>query len=292
MPTEKTISLSNLSRFKANYDTYVQGLIASAIASVYKPMGSKTVAQLNGTASSGNVSNPSVGDVYNVTDSGTLTAGSVDVNAGDNVVWTSDDIWDKLAGTVDLSGYLPLTAGSAKPLTGDLYTNHSVNFIEGQHTNCLLNFYVSAKRAGYISSKWDAFANKGTLQLWFDSYLKLTNDAGDSCTIDLSLLNNSRQYQVPDESGVFALRSDLSAQNIATYLGYTPYDGTTNPNGYITGISSTMISNALGYTPYSTNNPDGFISGITSSMVTTALGFTPLSPDDYASNSDIDALFA
>ena len=34
----------------------------------------------------------------------------------------------------------------------------------------------------------------------------------------------------------------------------------TNGSGYITGIDSTMISNALGYTPYSDANPDNFTS--------------------------------
>ena len=49
----------------------------------------------------------------------------------------------------------------------------------------------------------------------------------------------------------------------------------TNPNGYISGITSSMVTTALGYTPYNSSNPNGYISGITKSMVTTALGYTP-----------------
>lgn len=48
------------------------------------------------------------GDVVNVTDSGTLTLGNVQVLAGDNVVWDGT-AWDKLAGTIDLSGYVQKT---------------------------------------------------------------------------------------------------------------------------------------------------------------------------------------
>ena len=50
---------------------------------------------------------------------------------------------------------------------------------------------------------------------------------------------------------------------------------TSNPNGYISGITSSMVTTALGYTPYNSSNPSGYISGITSAMVTTALGYTP-----------------
>ena len=49
----------------------------------------------------------------------------------------------------------------------------------------------------------------------------------------------------------------------------------TNPSGYITGITSSNVTTALGFTPYNATNPSGYISVITSSNVTTALGFTP-----------------
>ena len=60
-----------------------------------------------------------------------------------------------------------------------------------------------------------------------------------------------------------------------------------NNSGYITGISSSDVTTALGYTPYNSTNPSGYISGITSSDVTTALGYTPYNssnPSGYTSN--------
>ena len=42
-------------------------------------------------------------------------------------------------------------------------------------------------------------------------------------------------------------------------------------NEYLTGISSDMITNALGYTPYNSTNPDGYINGITKTMVEAVL---------------------
>lgn len=263
------INLENLARFKNNYDIYVASLISNALASVYKVKGSKTVTELNQMTSS-SLHN---GDVYNVTTSGTLTAGSVSVVAGDNVVWVvtnSVGAWDKFAGLVDLSGYLPKSAGSSQALTGSLYFG----------------------RAGYIGS--ETIASEEQLGLTtLGSGFVLTSLHGGQAFLDVHLISDvTREFAFPDKTGTFALTSDLTAQGIATYLGYTPYNGSTNPNGYITGITSQMITNALGYTPYSSANPNGYISGITSSMVTTALGYTPLSPNNFATNNDIDALFA
>ena len=48
-----------------------------------------------------------------------------------------------------------------------------------------------------------------------------------------------------------------------------------NGAGYITGITSTDVTTALGYTPYDSGNPSGYITGITSGDVTTALGYVP-----------------
>lgn len=52
----------------------------------------------------------------------------------------------------------------------------------------------------------------------------------------------------------------------------------TNDSGYLTGITSTQINTALGYTPYNgTTNPSGFLTSINSGQVTFALGYTPVS---------------
>ena len=67
-----------------------------ALGTVFDYKGSKTVAQIN--ALTGQVA----GQVYNVSDSGTLSAGNVSVLQGDNVVWNGSS-WDKLTGD-----YVPL----------------------------------------------------------------------------------------------------------------------------------------------------------------------------------------
>jgi len=56
----------------------------------------------------------------------------------------------------------------------------------------------------------------------------------------------------------------ITSSMVTTALGYTPYNGSANPNGFITGITSTMISTALGYTPYNASNPNGYVSSLSS----------------------------
>jgi len=82
---------------------YVDARI-EALGDVFNYRGSKTVAEINALPDS----TFTAGDVYNVSDGGTLTLGNVDVLAGDNVVWDGT-AWDKLASTIDLSGYVQKT---------------------------------------------------------------------------------------------------------------------------------------------------------------------------------------
>ena len=79
---------------------YVDDSISNAISAVYRYKGTKTCAEINLLS----VLNLTVGDVYNVSDSGTLTAGDIQVRAGDNVAWTGS-AWDKLAEDIDWDSY-------------------------------------------------------------------------------------------------------------------------------------------------------------------------------------------
>lgn len=88
----------------------VNSAIATAKTGAYDLKGSETVANLN-TLSAGTTLVK--GATYNVSDGGTLnklesasTSGAV--LAGDNVFWTGT-YWDKLAGTINLSGYVQTT---------------------------------------------------------------------------------------------------------------------------------------------------------------------------------------
>lgn len=112
-----------------------------------------------------------------------------------------------------------------------------------------------------------------------------------------------------------------SSGEISTALGYTPYNGSLNPSGFLTSvpaqswysitgkpttlsgygitdayplignpsnfltsITSSQVLTALGYTPYNgTTNPNGYLTTITSTQVTNALGYTPINLNGLSS---------
>lgn len=60
-------------------------------------------------------------------------------------------------------------------------------------------------------------------------------------------------------AGAPAFITGISSGDVTTALGYTPYNGTTNPSGFLTGITSGQVTGALGFTPYNATNPSGYV---------------------------------
>jgi hypothetical protein len=121
-------------------------------------------------------------------------------------------------------------------------------------------------------SNWNTSYNRSIVSSAFSGTatqtLTLTRQDGGTLTSSFTFPVTS----VFGRTGVITLTSS----DVTTALGYTPYNGATNPNGYISSISSGMVTSALGYTPYNgATNPNGYISSINSSNVTSALGYTP-----------------
>ena len=88
LKTAQTLSNEEKSQVQTNIDVYSKLEVDNKVSSVYKYKGS--VATYGDLPTSG----LTIGDVYNVEDT------------GDNYAWNGT-VWDKLAGTIDLSGYVP-----------------------------------------------------------------------------------------------------------------------------------------------------------------------------------------
>ena len=76
-----------------------------------------------------------------------------------------------------------------------------------------------------------------------------------------------------------SITGTLTAQtDLTTYLSGNYYPLSSNPAGYLTSsaLSPYLTSATAASTYYPLTNPSGYISGITSSDVTTALGYTPV----------------
>jgi hypothetical protein len=120
----------------------------------------------------------------------------------------------------------------------------------------------------------------GSSQITFSGISSLPTLVSGSSQIDLtSTTNYSTGIKTRlNAEGVFSgsAQVSLTSTQVTNGLGYTPYNAT-NPNGYITGINSSAVTTALGYTPYNSTNPSGYISGISfanvSSKPTTISGY-------------------
>ena len=194
--------------------TYIAEAIASALTNVYEIKGSATIAQLSITAGSGNITAPSVGDVYNVSDSGTIkcqykstssgyeviawdgtspaTSGYTTLSlsgiiAGDNVVWTSAG-WDKLAGTIDLSGYLARDGSNS--VTGDILPDQANTRSLGSTQNCYKNIFATAFVGTYLMSG-DSIYNPSHYASYQYNQIQHADTTSGATTYTLSLPNKT-----------------------------------------------------------------------------------------------------
>ena len=58
----------------------------------------------------------------------------------------------------------------------------------------------------------------------------------------------------------------LTSTDITTALGFAPYSAA-NPSGFISGITGSQVTSALGFTPYPASNPSGFGPGTVTSII-------------------------
>ena len=142
------------------------------------------------------------------------------------------------------------------------------------------------------SGSYNDLSNKPTIPTVNNASLVIQKNSSNVATFTANASANvtcniSVPTKVSDLSNDSGFITGITANNVTTALGYTPYNST-NPNGYITGITANNVTTALGYTPYNSSNPNGYITGITANNVTTALGYTPYNstnPNGYTSNT-------
>lgn len=80
---------------------------------------------------------------------------------------------------------------------------------------------------------------------------------------NVTLMSSDLSVNITASSQHINLQSIPSSASIISGLGYTPYNET-NPNAFISNITSSEVTAALGYIPYSESNPNGFVSNAVS----------------------------
>jgi hypothetical protein len=156
--------------------------------------------------------------------------------------------------------------------------------------------------AGYITSASLPTVNNGTLDIQVNgtSIGTFTANQSGNTTANIVVpdsatwgnISGTLSNQTDLQTALNAKQntiSDLSTIRSGASLGATalqPNDNITelvNNAGYITGITSSDVTNALGYTPYNASNPDGYITSAdlsnyvtNSSLATTLTDYQPL----------------
>lgn len=137
-----------------------------------------------------------------------------------------------------------------------------------------------------------------------DATVTIQKNGGTVSTFTLNQSSNETvnitvPTKVSDLTNDSGFISGITSSDVTTALGYTPYNSS-NPSGYQANVIETVKVNGTALTPTNKavdvtvptktsdlNNDDGFITGITSSDVTTALGYTPYdssNPSGYTDN--------
>ena len=222
----------------------------------------------------------------------------IGVNTNDNYRYALQQINAKMADLI-LSGGITELRGDVLAIgPGEVTaTLATVNGTPGQFgsSTAIPKVTVDAKGRVTAISTDPVFIPSGALNFIGD--VTGSGNTGSNTTLTLATVNsnvyttnNFLKFAV-NAKGLITSATPVTSSDIITTLGYTPYNST-NPAGYISGITGPMVTTALGYTPYNSTNPAGYISGINSSMVISALGYTPYNatnPSNYISRLGLSA---
>lgn len=195
--------------------------------------------------------------------------------------------------------YLPLTGGTMS--NTNVVTNLNADLLDGLHKSHLFVTNFSTIQ----SSELDTYATRqsGTYTVQYPGYTKTLvtfRSIGSASALELLYEwdNSNLLCRTAVDSNRFTAWKQIaftdsnvaSASKWATprtitltgsVTGSVSIDGsgdvtlatTTNHthSQYLTGITSLMVTSALGYTPYNASNPNGYISGISKAMVENVL---------------------
>ena len=281
-----------------NYSSFITSGVSSIVAgtniSISGSTGSVTIT--NGITNNNQLTN---GNGYiTASSSNTLT------NKGGNIsMWTNDSGYITNS-TSSLSNYYTSTTSDSRYLmsitsgmitTALGYTPYNSSNPSGYITNStssLSNYYTAGTSDGryaYVagsnaSGTWgiNVTGTAGSTQIWYSqshptSYYLVNNWDGTYWHITSNHPNGAR-VGYADVSGS---ANSVAWSNVSSRPSNVSY--WTNDSGYITGISSGMVTSALGYTPYNSSNPSGYISSYTETSTLSAVTGRGSSTSTYVS---------
>jgi len=132
----------------------------------------------------------------------------------------------------------------------------------------------TSSNAGYVEI---ATSDDGTEPIYVRQYTGVFSSLTRTATLLDGSGNTSFPGTVSAPTFSGALSGNATTATTAGALTSMNISQFTNNSGYITGINSSAVTTALGYTPYNATNPNGYITGISfanvSSKPTTLSGY-------------------
>ena len=194
--------------------------IDSAISSVYKAQGSATVGDLNSLT----VTKEMNGYVYDISDNGILTKGSIQVINGDNVIiiWNEDKTdwkWDRLSGIVDLSNYATKT-----------YVNQGLNSIVDLSSDQTITGVKRFSNMVYIGNYDNDYISitNGDLSIRATNSLVLrsgNNNIIPYANNSIDLGSSTYRYKDLNLNGKVDFGTKVSGRTNTSYITTDQYDG-------------------------------------------------------------------
>lgn len=171
-----------------------EGPAGEAIGNLGKPLipiGTATVSYLNGT-----IEGLEPGWMYTLTDSGTLTAGSVEVEAGDEVAWGANNEWFKVGGESSKVAVLKF-ADTAYPLIADM----NAELLNGKDIVLIRTSYPSRYDVFYLTYR---NSGSGHIRMTFTGTGEILDVEDDVWTVTKQALNGVRNGGSVAQSGGYA----------------------------------------------------------------------------------------
>ncbi|MCR4661683.1 MAG: hypothetical protein K5765_06790 [Clostridia bacterium] len=255
----------------------IYNAIQTAVSGAFEYKGTASVADINALGTSA-----TNGSIYQLTNSGTITLGSLAVSAGDSVIWNGTS-WDKLIAAVDLTGYVT---------TSDLATALS-SYVTSSSLASTLNSYVTTSD---LSTELGSYATTSALNSAVSGLQAKLNYVGitatsisqggltpttiviggvDHTVVDGDVAKYDNTYFVFNGSSWQTLATDTNTDTNYYYSdgGWSGLTYTLTGNGGASDISITIPSSGS-----ITSGNDGLVTGGT---VYTAL-------QDYATEQYVD----
>ena len=252
------------------------------------------------------VNNATLKIQVNSTDVATFTANaSQDVTA--NIEVPDSATWGNISGTLSNQTDLQDALDDKQDEISDLETIRDGASAGATALQPNDNVSELTNDAGYITS---ADVGEGILTIQKNGTAVDTFSANASADKTINITVPTKTSDLTNDDGFI---TGINSTDVTTALGYTPYNAT-NPSGYITtndvgkGVL-TIQKNSTDVDTFSANasanktinitvptktsdltNDDGFITGINSTDVTTALGYTPYNatnPSGYITTNDV-----